>query len=233
MTQKYEAIIVLGGGRHGEDKPMLGVKKGDLTTLSTDRLDAGARLFKDLLPTNPDLKIFALGEKKSTYAPTSIEFEEPCCVLRKNYLLSRDISDNAIVEVNGGRDTIGEAFATRAACRELGIKQVLLVTSKTHMERALWIFQRVFGEEIFIDQPEEKYLCKDKLNLDEEREIFELTKNYFHEKFGYNPIPNQNMQTCLEDNSEFYAAQAEIHARYMTEGVERNDAYLGSGKNEN
>jgi uncharacterized SAM-binding protein YcdF (DUF218 family) len=228
----YDAIIVLGGGRHGEGKPTLGVKKGDLTALSTDRLDAGARLFQDLLPTNPNLIIFALGENKSTYAQTAIEFAEPGCALRKKYLLSNGVPNNAIVEVNGGRDTIGETFTIRAACRELGVKNVLLVTSKTHMERALWIFQKIFGEEIFVDQPEQKYSCEDKLNSEEEREIFELTKNYFHEKFGYNPVPNQNMQAWFEDNAQFYAAQSEIHARYMTGGVERNDAYLGSGKKE-
>ncbi len=92
----YDAIIVLGGGRHGEDKPKLRIKKGDLTPLSTDRLDAGTQLFLDLIKNNPNIKIFVLGELKSTYSPTAIEFTQQGCILRRNYLLSKDIPDNAI-----------------------------------------------------------------------------------------------------------------------------------------
>ncbi len=106
------------------------------------------------------------------------------------------------------------------------------MTSKTHMKRALWIFKRIFGEEIVVDKPDAKYLCEDELNSKEEKEIFELTKTYFDIKFSSAPIPDQNMQIWFEDNAEFYKGQAEIHSRYVTGGVEQNYAYMGSGKKE-
>jgi len=233
MEKQIDAIIVLGGGRFGEDKPAQGIKKGDLTPLSKDRLDAGDQLFKDLLPENPNLKIFALGENRSTYAPTAIKFNKPGCNLRKDYFAIHDISEKSIVTVNGGIDTISEAFCCRVTCRELGIKNVLLVTSINHEPRALWIFKRIFGDDIKIEAPDKKYLCEDKLNPEEEREIFALTQQFFEDKFRDSPIPDQNMGVWFEDNHEFYDSQAEIHTRFMKEGKGHKDAYEGSGRKKN
>lgn len=233
MKSQFNAIIILGGGRHGEDKPEKGIKKGDLTTLSISRLNAGVKLFKNLLFQTANIKIFALGENKSTYAPTAIEFDQPGCFVRKQYLLQQQIKEDQIIEVNGGRDTIDEAFACRSTCQQYKIRKVLLVTSKTHAPRALWIFKRIFGDEIQVKTPEEKYLCKDTLNPKEEHEIFELTKQFFKDKFGENnPIPDQPMKTWFEDNQQFYEAQAQIHRKYLKEGIETNEAYMGSGQNE-
>lgn len=232
MENQFDAIVILGGGRHGENKPEKGIKKGDLTQLSKDRLKTGAKLFKDLFLQNSNIKILALGENKSTYAPTAIEFDQPGCFVRKQYLLQQQIKEDQIIEVNGGRDTIGEAFACHSACQQYKIRKVLLVTSKTHAPRALWIFKRIFEDEIQVEMPEETYLCEDKLNPEEEQKIFELTKRFFKRKFGSGPIPDQNIETWFKDNQQFYEAQAKIHEKYLKEEIETNEAYMGSGRQE-
>jgi len=58
-----DAIIILGGGR---------TTNGDLTTLSIQRLDHGAKLFNERVAD----KVFAMGGQYSTYNPLAIFFDQ-------------------------------------------------------------------------------------------------------------------------------------------------------------
>lgn len=130
MNPKYDAIIVLGGGRFNS---------GDLTPLSIQRLDAGINLYKQgFAPT-----ICALGGHKSTYRTGAIEFDTTGAELRKRYFLDHGVPEGNIIKVEEGRDTIGEAFASRKVLRKRGVRKLLVVTSDKHLERSLFIFRRI------------------------------------------------------------------------------------------
>lgn len=105
MKPKYDAIIVLGGGRFNS---------GDLTPLSIQRLNKGIELYYgDVAPL-----ICALGGHKSTYRVGAIDFNITGAELRKQYFVSHGIPESNVIKIEEGRDTIGEAFASRMLLRE-------------------------------------------------------------------------------------------------------------------
>jgi uncharacterized SAM-binding protein YcdF (DUF218 family) len=105
MKSKYDAIIVLGGGRYNS---------GELTPLSIQRLEKGVELYKEGVTS----AICALGGHKSTYRVGAIDFDITGAELRKEYFINNGIPENAVVTIDEGRDTIGEAFASRNILRE-------------------------------------------------------------------------------------------------------------------
>lgn len=131
---RYDAIVVLGGGR---------ISEKNLTDLSRRRLDKGARLILSGIAT----KIFVLGEYKSTFDTLNqkaILFRKTGARLRKEYLMRRGVKPESIVEIPLGEDTIAEAFASALVSKDLGFKNILLVTSDKHLPRAREIFQETF-----------------------------------------------------------------------------------------
>lgn len=72
--EKYDAIIVLGGG---------GFNSGNLTPLSIQRLEKAYELYSK----GKSRKIFVLGGHYSTYSPKAIYFQMTGAEIRKQFLL--------------------------------------------------------------------------------------------------------------------------------------------------
>lgn len=215
-TTVHSVIIVLGGGRKND---------GSLTELSIQRLERGCELYKK----GVSQKVFALGGHYSTYSPNSIYFPETGAELRKEYFCRHGVPEEDVILVPDGRDTMLEAFASRRVLRELGVGNIILVTSDKHMERAKYIFQRILGDGIYIR--ESKVPCGNILNKEEEREYLALVREFL-ERFP-REIPDPNMESWIIDHPEYYLRQAEIHEKYHPEGKE-SQAYMGvefHGKN--
>ena len=212
MKPKYDAIIVLGGGRFNS---------GELTPLSTQRLDKGIELFKEGVA----LIICALGEHKSTYRAEAIDFDVTGAKLRKRYFIDHGIPEENIVKVEEGRDTIGEAFASRKVLRERGARKLLVVTSDKHLERSLFVFRRVFGENYKIDGY--PVPCGNLLNSQEEREYLEVVKKFFISLPKDIPVPNPDL--WYQEHAELYEKYGEIHDRFHANGKE-SQAYSGVKK---
>lgn len=189
---KYDAIIVLGGGRYND---------GSLTELSKQRLDAGAELFKKGVAP----KIFALGEKYSTYRPGAICFPQTGASLRSKYLREKGVPKNNIILLENGRDTINEALVCNEKCQELEYKKILVVTSDKHLPRALYIFKKVFGKGYSING--QGVPCGDLLIEEEEKEYLEAFKKYLFQP-------------------ELYKIYGQIHDKFHPSGQE-SQAYAG------
>ncbi len=211
MSKQYDAIIVLGGGRDTE---------GNLTNLSKRRLDAGCAAYHEGLSR----KIFALGGLMSTYNPNAIQFAKTGADLRSEYMIEKSVAPEDIIKVVGGRDTIGESFVSRDAAEKLGLKKLLLVTSDKHMERALYIFKRIFGPDYEIDGKEVP--CGDMLNAKEEKEYLEVTRKLLESLPQEIPTP-ESWDAWKEKHKYLYEVFKEIHEKYMKGEVETNEAYMG------
>ncbi|MDO8240982.1 MAG: YdcF family protein [Candidatus Moranbacteria bacterium] len=211
MDNKYDAIIVLGGGRTND---------GELTTLSKQRLDAGCKLYHE----GAAPKIFALGGAFSTYSPDAIQFTQTGAEQKSAYMIERGVDSEDIIKVVGGRDTIGEAFVSRDTAKELNFKKLLLVTSDKHMERAMFIFNRIFGSAYVIES--EEVPCGEILNAEEEKEYLQVTKELFDTLPEEIPTP-ESWDVWKETNHQLYDEIKRIHANYVGSGPETNEAYMG------
>lgn len=212
MKQRYDAIVVLGGGRDNS---------GNLTTLSTQRLDRGSELFREGLAP----KIFALGGQKSTYSSLAIAFDRTGADLRREYLEKSGVPIGNIVMVEYGKDTIDEAFASRKVAREMGMEHILVVTSDKHLERSLFIFKRIFGNKFDIDGV--GVPCGDLLNREEEREYLDVVKQFFVKL--PNDIPNSDSEKWYLEHADLYQKYKEIHDRFHNSDNE-SQAYSGVRK---
>lgn len=208
---KYDAIIVLGGGRFND---------GDLTPLSIQRLDKGCKLYHDGISN----KVFSLGGEFSTYNPNAIKFQKTGADLRAEYMIGKGVNSNNIVRVAEGRDTIGEAFASRKITKNLGLKNLLIVTSDKHLERALFIFRRIYGKEFLVNG--EGVPCGDLLNEDEECEYLMAVKNFFV-TLPEDIVDPINFENWYQEHKSLYDQYRDIHLRYVKDGKESNQAYLG------
>jgi uncharacterized SAM-binding protein YcdF (DUF218 family) len=206
---KYDAIIVLGGGRTND---------GGLTELSRQRLDKGSELYKQGVAP----KVFALGGPYSTYSPNAIRFDKTGADLRSEYLQSCGVSRNGIILIPDGRETMLEAFTSRTVVRDLGFKRIMLVTSDKHMERSLYIFRRIFGRNIEIDGSEVP--CGDLLNEHEEKEYLAIVRAFLDAM--PDDIPDPNFDTWFEVHEGYYRQHKEIHDRYHPAG-KKSQAYMG------
>lgn len=210
----FDAIIVLGGGRN----------KNGLTPLSTARLDKGWDLFQQGLAP----KVFALGGYYSTYGEDAIRYEDTGAELRKNYLLSKgNITEQDVIMVNDGRDTIQEAFASRKTARELGFNHLLLVTSEIHIPRALYLFQRILGRGIDIyGNVNTSALTGDLLLVEEEKAYLELWQHALSQYPEEIPQP-ESWEIWYAQNKPTYEEHRRIRDLFHPPGGIESQAYTG------
>ena len=217
MSKQFDAGIILGGGRYDENT---------LTLLSTMRLDKGWDLYQRKIFT----KIILPGANYSTYLPKSIEFKKTTAKLRKEYLVSKGkITDKDIVLAEQGRDTITEAFAVREKAKEAKLKNMLLITSERHMPRALFIFKRVFGNDLRVQSDESSEVeTGDILLEEEEKEYLSLVKDLFGKMPKIVPTPI-SWESWYSEHLDFYMGYMKIHDKYNPPGKE-SQAYTGVKK---
>lgn len=215
MQKIYQAGIILHGGRSDENT---------LTLLTTMRLDAGWDLYQKRIIQ----KIILPGGQYSTYDPKAIKFQKNTAQLRKEYLLSKGKIKNEDIILAEGRDTIWEAFGVRKKATELGLNNLLLITSEKHMPRALFIFTRILGNEFKIDDGNGsgQVATGDILLEDEERDYLSLLKKVFHQLPEVIPYPVDWNDWYTKHQEDLYQEYKRIHDVYHPLGKE-SQAYVG------
>jgi uncharacterized SAM-binding protein YcdF (DUF218 family) len=124
-TEPFDAVIVLGGGT--DDRPY-----GDEVQLgaSGDRVILGARLYHQR--STPILV--------TSGSPIAGLSDHDAAAATRRIWLGLGIPDSAIVVIDGARTTGEEARLHAAWIRERGFTRVGLVTSASHMRRAVGLF---------------------------------------------------------------------------------------------
>ena len=124
----HDAVVVLGGGVSPE---------GELSAWSRKRLDVGLRLMDDGLA--PAL-VLSGGWALTGERPDRLEAEVMAGIAAGRV-------DSARIHVESrSRDTVGNAWFSRAIAREQGWSRLCVVTSDFHVPRAAWLFERILGE---------------------------------------------------------------------------------------
>ncbi len=204
-----QVTVILGGGRD---------KRGELTDLSRQRLDKGAALYRD----NVAKKLLVMGGHYSAWSPKAIKFPQPTAELSKAYLTAKGVTDaDIIVAPEEARDTIGEAFLTRKVLRNAGLTRILLVTSDKHMKRALFIFQRILGNDMRIDTAEVP--CGSLLHEAEEQQYLGAAVQLFASLPAVIPDP-PNWDAWYAHYGWLYEEYDRIRAQFAT-GHDPSQAY--------
>jgi len=126
--------------------------------------------------------------------------------------------------VEDGRDTIYEAFASRAKAKELGLKRLFIITSDKHLERAMFIYKRIFGQDFEIEG--EGVPCGNLLNEKEEKEYLYLLQAFFA-SFPEQISSPVSWEEWYANHRELYDSYKEIHTKYIGNEGETNQAYMG------
>lgn len=120
-----EAVVVLGSGY----APHLPVPvTGQLSDSGVVRLSEGIRLHQQ----HPDIPLIVSGGARADHAPIAEGYREAATAL--------GTPDEQIIALTTARDTAQEAYATRDTLGDGA--RILLVTSASHMHRAVNHFQR-------------------------------------------------------------------------------------------
>lgn len=215
--EKFDEIVVLGGGRIDEE---------NLTVLSKQRLDKGAELYHQGIAP----KIFALGGQRGTFSTSrqeAIFFNKSSATLRKEYLVDKSVNPEDIVEVPFGGDTIVEAFASALFAKDLEMRRILLVTADKHMPRALEMFneafRRVFKNEGFeigkVEVPSGN-LLDEKV----EQKSLLLTREFFRSLLDESVITTKDLDGWHDRHRNFYEQLGMIQ---RPPGKKVSQAYAG------
>tara|TARA_Y100000310_G_scaffold345406_1_gene464615 strand:- start:10169 stop:10708 length:540 start_codon:yes stop_codon:yes gene_type:complete len=122
MNSKVDAIIVLG----------CEFKNNNLGKESKSRVKQGIKLYKKGLSKN---LVLAGGTKRKKYLSYYM----------KQYARKLGIPTKNLFTEELSKDTIGNALFTKPIIKKQKWKNLILVTSDYHLERSLYIFHQVYG----------------------------------------------------------------------------------------
>lgn len=129
-----DVIILLGGGVYDGVSDMSGI--GAPSEEMLGRIITAVRLQKRLnIPV-----IVSSG--------SGFKFKKPEAPIVRRFLIDLGIPDRKVIIEEKSRDTIENAEFTREICKRLGYKKPILVTSASHMRRAVMSFEKVHLEVI-------------------------------------------------------------------------------------
>ncbi len=123
-----DVIVVLGGGIRDGVPDLTG--KGAPLEDALPRIVAAARLQKRL-----GLPVIASGG-------TVFSRESEASVM-KRFLVDLGVPEDKIIPESKSRDTYENALYTKEICEKMGFKRPILITSATHMRRAVMSFEKV------------------------------------------------------------------------------------------
>lgn len=125
------AIVTLGYalGKNGVmEKPLIG------------RLEQTLKLAKK----NPEIPIIVTGGVPQGGVTEGF--------VMKNWLVKKGVDPNRIYIEDQAKDTVGNAFYSTKILKELGVKNLVLISSATHMRRAISVFKEMSEtEEAYLD----------------------------------------------------------------------------------
>jgi uncharacterized SAM-binding protein YcdF (DUF218 family) len=126
-TERFDAIVVLGGGAAGKGT----LRPSDqLSGLSLERTICGANLFAQGLAP----RLLLTGGEATIFGPGPIEAVE-----MKRLALRLGVPEDAIVVEDRSRTTYENAIGVKGI---LGHASILLVTSASHVPRAVGLFRK-------------------------------------------------------------------------------------------
>lgn len=131
-ARKIDVVVVLGGGIAAD---------GILSSATKERLNDFLKKREKL----PQVPIVLSGQWGGfiKMEPHTTEAQE-----MEKYLITHGIGARQVVKEEESLDTISNAvFMKKIIERHHDWKKILLVTSDWHMERALWIFQKILGKD--------------------------------------------------------------------------------------
>jgi uncharacterized SAM-binding protein YcdF (DUF218 family) len=124
--------ILLGGGIS---------KEGNLNLKCEKRADKALSLIK-----NNEVNKLILSGKCSHGEPFKTEARAYF-----DYLVSKGVVRNKLILEENSRDTIGNAVYSKKIILRMKLpKNLIILTGKNHIDRALWVFSRVFGKDYSI-----------------------------------------------------------------------------------
>jgi uncharacterized SAM-binding protein YcdF (DUF218 family) len=128
----HEAIVVLA---HGSTDP-----EGNFSQETGDRLDAAIDMFNDGIS-----EVLVMTGNK---AFTMREQRRPVADAMRDEALARGVPASAILADNDSLDTVGNGYFTKTGVLiPQGIKDILLLTSPSHVDRSATTFCHVLGDE--------------------------------------------------------------------------------------
>ncbi len=136
MAKKYDAVIVLAGGVNSD---------GTLPQIIKERINLGIRLLQE---SASDFLVFSGHFTFVLDNPLNLSESESM----KTYAISQGIAESKILLDDKSKDTLSNAYFVKV---DLAIprnwKKLAVVSSETHIERAKYLFNKVFGANFKID----------------------------------------------------------------------------------
>lgn len=126
--EKLQVIIILGSTNSPD---------GEISPIGLQRLDKGAEIYKN----KEGLKILLTGGNSGKEK----KFEFPYSYYAKQYLISIGVEEPDILPLVLSKDTVEDAKLSLPVIQEYQFHSILVVTSDFHLERARYIFDRVFS----------------------------------------------------------------------------------------
>ncbi len=145
-SQSDSVIVILGGSNDSD---------GALSQMSLDRCQQAVSLHT----AHPKLRLVTTGGWGEHFNQTATAHGE----LVKRELIRQGISEKLFLPVPHSAYTEADAIETSKVIRHESIRQILLVTSDFHMDRALYYFRRVFATMTITPYPAKSTLPSEEL----------------------------------------------------------------------
>lgn len=122
-------IIVLGSPNS---------KNGELYNIAKDRCELALREYGQ----RPGWKLLLTGGYGAHFNIT----DQPHAAYLKRYLIKRGVPDQDIVEFAQSANTLQDASYSKPIVLKYEVREILVVTSDYHLDRARYIFEREFAD---------------------------------------------------------------------------------------
>ncbi len=130
MTLTVKGMIVVLGSPNTED--------GELTSVGEERCGLAAAEYAK----RPGWKLLLTGGYGAHFNIT----DQPHAAYAKAYLVKRGIPKEAIVEFAESSNTLEDAALAKAIVLKHGVREVVVISSDYHLDRARTIFERAFAD---------------------------------------------------------------------------------------
>ena len=186
-----DVVIILGGGIGGS---------GKLLSSTRRRLDFFLGMKQKFVSTPIILSGWCTGFMKEK--PLITEAEAMRAILAR-----RGIDSKYIYLEKQSLDTISNAvFSKQLVGKNRGWKRIVLITSDYHMQRALWIFRRIFGNSYrFIPFPAPSGGLIQKKRKDYELYLLDIAKKFL----ANTPTDSHELIKLLRKKHPFYSRSKE------------------------
>lgn len=164
---------------------------GTLMEIGKERADAAL----ELLAKNKYGKIIVSGST-SGFEKEKLVTEADAI---KEYIIERGIDENLIIKEEESKDTIGNAIFTKKIIDKEKMRNITVITSDFHFERAKYVFDFIFGGEYNLQYEESKTKSITDELIKHEKENFELVKLFLNQN-----TKKENLESLLYKFHPFY-----------------------------